>query len=706
MKKKFSLFLLALASIMPSFAAEEVVRLQFNRTGTNAESVAVSVVDGAGNAISGATATLAVSHNLKGTSNAVTAAIVCPDVNGNTSPTIELTFQVNGLPAGFAFNNIGLDIHAFNGGSNYQENADYVVRQWNVEAAAGGVNFGKLADIDIAASVGTSGNVHKVWDITAQEATTAGGALTLKLTITKGSQNMGCFFGLSSVTLSTVSAETTDPTPEPEPEPEPTPDPTPDTEAELAGKVYYIQWKNTGTNHITENRGGSLTIAAKNTGKAQFWEFIPTGKTDCYYIKSVATGRYIGSCNLNPSSASRVATSTTPVEYYVGTTAATSGENAGCRYFSSTDCANYSNESAGPRALNKDGASDYIITWTAGVNNVGSYWKLVETTDTYVKPEPVQHTTVAKAINLYFNPCGMEGSIYLTAAKVCGEGALDHIVYEAKSKPKSWHVPYPHDYGQVVRGAAFDISLTLSAAANSELKANAYFDWNADGVFEATAPIALNGTAGTASVIVPEDAANGPMRMRIRINSNGLDLAEDDVEGFVYDFHITATDAQEGRTASVSVNALDRGTATLSDKAGSYAYGTTLTAKATPRGNATFVCWREEGVVVSTDAEYTFTVDRNVKLKAYFTANTDPNDNVETSISNVEQQVNICVQGTNLVATSTCEVHSLSLYTIDAALVAQGCGNTLSVAGVAQGTYIVRAATASGYKNVKIYLNK
>ena len=708
MKKKFSLFLLALASIMPSFAAEEVVSLQFNRTGTNAESVAISVVDGAGNTISGATATLTASHDLKGTSNAVTAAIVCPDVNGNTSPTIELTFQVNGLPTGFAFNNMGLDIHALNGGSNYQENADNVVRQWNVVAAAAGKDFGALTDIDIAASVGTKGNVHKVWDITAQEATAAGDALTLKLTITKGSTNSGCFFGLSAVTLSTVSAETTDPTPEPEPEPEPdpTPDPTPDTEAELAGKVYYIQWKNTGTNHITENRGGSLTIAAKNTGKAQFWEFIPTGKTDCYYIKSVATGCYIGSCNLNPSSASRVTTSATPVEYYVGTTAATSGENARCRYFSSTDCANYNNESAGPRALNKDGASDYIITWTAGVSNVGSYWKLVETTDTYVKPEPAQHTAVAKAINLYFNPCGMEGSIYLTAAKVCGEGALDHIVYEAKSKPKSWHVPYPHDYGQVVRGATFDINLTLSAAATSELKANAYFDWDADGVFEATEPIALNGTAGTASVSVPATAAEGTTRMRIRINSNGLDLAEDDVEGFVYDFHLTTANAQQGRTASVSVNASDRGTATLSDKAGSYAYGTTLTAKATPRGNATFVCWREEGVVVSTDDEYTFTVDRNVKLKAYFTANTDSDENVDTSISNIDKQMNISVQGTNLVATSTSEVHSLTLYTIDAALVAQAGGNTLSVAGMAQGTYIVRAATANGYKNVKIYLNK
>ena len=98
MRKKLTLLWLLLACVATSFAAEDVVRLQFNRTGTNAESVTVNVLDAQGNAISGATATLTSSHNLKETANAVTEAIVCPDVNGNTSPIIQLSFTVKGLP--------------------------------------------------------------------------------------------------------------------------------------------------------------------------------------------------------------------------------------------------------------------------------------------------------------------------------------------------------------------------------------------------------------------------------------------------------------------------------------------------------------------------------------------------------------------------------------------------------------------------------
>ena len=194
--------------------------------------------------------------------------------------------------------------------------------------------------------------------------------------------------------------------------------------------------------------------------------------------------------------------------------------------------------------------------------------------------------------------------------------------------------------------------------------------------------------------------------MRIRINSNGLDLAEEDVEGFAYDFHLAVVEPQEGRTVNVGVNVANRGTATLSSKAESYTYGTTLTAKATPKGNATFVCWREEGVVVSTNAEYTFTVDHNVKLKAYFTANTDPDTGVEVAVADEAGEVSIGVVGSNLVAQGDAEVCAMCLYTIDAALVAKAESNILPIGGVAQGTYIVRVTTADGYKNVKVYLNK
>ena len=99
-----------------SAAANDIVSLKFNRTGTDAASVAVSVVDGEGNAIEGASASLtSVSSALRATAGSITSSIVCPNANANTSPTITMTFTVAGLPEGFVFNKLGLHIHALNG---------------------------------------------------------------------------------------------------------------------------------------------------------------------------------------------------------------------------------------------------------------------------------------------------------------------------------------------------------------------------------------------------------------------------------------------------------------------------------------------------------------------------------------------------------------------------------------------------------------
>ena len=806
-----ALFSLLLLAFTPIFA-QQSISLKFNRTGSNASDVAVSIVDANGNAIEGVTASLASSHSLKETSNAVTSSIVCPNVNANTNPTIELTFTVTGIPNGYTFNKVGLDIHALNGSSGYQDNKDGVTRQWNVNATVNNTVFGSLNNIDIAAGVGSQGNVHKVWDI-AGSTVTCNGTVTAKLTITKGTTNNGCFFGLSEITLST---DGTAPAPEPEPEPEPTPEPE-----EGEGKVYLISWKNTGANYITEEADNRMTVQAKSVTKAQFWMFIPTEKENCYYIKNTATDRYMGSCNLTPSSSSKITTSATPVEYYVGKSAATSGENANCWFMSSTDCANYSNESAGPRALNKDGASSYVITWTAGVNNVGSYWKLIETADLYelcpfdvstsignigasynMETPSGKNLTIAdgnlalaspdsfdenqewyfvgagdgtgyqvasasepaivigineenivaseglttkwkvnkgktnsyyyltsngktlkvegdslfrfsrlrsaysRSLKIYNNPCGAAADNYVKRAEISGEGATGNIIYEANSKPGTWHVVYALDKGEVMKGRKFDIDITLASNAGNSLTAIAHFDWNSDGIFETAETLALNGTTGTAEVTVPEWATETKTRMRLRVNSNGLDLAEDEVYGFIYDFHITVVPATEGRTATVGVNADNRGTATLSQVAESYAYGTTLTAKATPKGDARFVCWREEGVVVSTDAEYTFTLDRNVKLKAYFSPNTQSDSTTAIQAVAQEEELAFVMDNNSITAVGECAVTSIALYTADAAIVARAYGNTLDISNVKDGVYIVSATTSRGYKNRKIYLKK
>ena len=410
-------------------------------------------------------------------------------------------------------------------------------------------------------------------------------------------------------------------------EPEPEPDPEEVVHTFSADKVYYIQWKNTGANYITENRDKSLTVADKKNSKFQFWRLIPVeGKSHCYKVQNIVTGNYMGSCNMTPSSSSRVSTSATAVEYYIGATAG-SGEIAGCHYFSSTDCDNYSNESAGPRALNKDGASSYVITWTAGVSNVGSYWKIVETTEEWQAPEPPVHGSSAKNLTVYFRPCGVVSNTYLTAATI---GGVDPIAYTVAAEPGSFYVPFSKDHGAVMPGSTFNISITLNSADDKDLKANVYFDWNADGEFETTAPITLDGTAGTATVTVPADAVSGDTRLRIRLNSNGLDRADDDVEGFVYDIPFAVVGGE--RKVLVDVNASDRGTATLSANAETYAVGTQLTATATPKGNATFHSWREGGVVVSRESTYTFAVaNRNMTLKAYFTLNTEEPEEPEPS---------------------------------------------------------------------------
>ena len=114
-----------------------------------------------------------------------------------------------------------------------------------------------------------------------------------------------------------------------------------------------------------------------------FWEFVPTEKNNCFYLRNTATGRYIQSCNLEPSSASRVNTGKDPVEYYVAKNTTAGAATFGQYWFSSTDCANYDKTASSPRALNKDGASNFIITWTAANGNVGSFWTLHETEDLY-----------------------------------------------------------------------------------------------------------------------------------------------------------------------------------------------------------------------------------------------------------------------------------------------------------------------------------
>ena len=169
----------------------------------------------------------------------------------------------------------------------------------------------------------------------------------------------------------------------------------------LPDTYYNITWAPTPSNYMSEEADGSLVVSPYDVTVRCFWEFIPTGKSRCYYIRNTATGNYIQSCSGTQSATNTVSTGAEPVEYYVGT-------SNGQFYFSSTDCANYNNASQNPNGLNKDGASSNVIVWGARPSNTGSYWNLVETENLYeVRP---------------FTPCDELGKANFTYTLVAGSG--------------------------------------------------------------------------------------------------------------------------------------------------------------------------------------------------------------------------------------------------------------------------------------------
>ena len=344
-----------------SAAVTSYVGLTFSRTGTDAESVTVDIVDSDGNAIEGATAVLtSTSHSFMSTTGNVTSSILCPNVNGSTSPTITLVFTITGLDSSTRFNKVGLDIHALNSSGNYQSNSDSKSRQWNVDFANGTstddvATFGTLDDIDIAADIETGGLTHAVWEIEG-DTQTADETLVLQLTITAGSSNVGCFFGLSEIQLSQIE------------------------DGPLgSAEAYFFRWYTNSAQYITEESDGSLITATQDNTQRQFWGLESTGNENCFYIQNLASGNYIQSSNMSVSTKSLVTTGTDPVEFYIIQDTLEDDAVYGYYRFASTDCDNYDGTDGTPTGVGRTTSKANIIVWKAGASNTGAWWKIEET---------------------------------------------------------------------------------------------------------------------------------------------------------------------------------------------------------------------------------------------------------------------------------------------------------------------------------------
>lgn len=467
---------------------------------------------------------------------------------------------------------------------------------------------------------------------------------------------------------------------------------------------YTIVSKNNDQAYMTEEKTGSVVVKGYTPSVRCFWQFVPTDREGCFYIKNATTGRYIESTNKQPASASTISTSETPVEFYVGknTTAGTPTE--GAYYFSSTDCDNYADATQSPRALNKDGASNNIIVWTARQSDRNSYW-LINPTDYLYDPN---RSSFALSNQIYQLPCGAKGQNHIESLSIdhCAIGmnypraiAQDNGIADEDATPATWYTLYTADKATVEQGQSLTLSLTLKNAPQTGDRLFAYFDWDGNGVFEAAHELPNTQTIEK-SFDVPADAKPGKTRLRLRLTANGLDEAEDDVAGQTLDLMLNVVDAF-GESPRVEVQANAKGRGTVSQET---ADNHKVTVKAKPLGNATFVCWKEGNQVRSVEPTFTFTpVNLLTRLTAVFTPNTDPNTGLRiNTVPEEELDIEVSTTGRHLRVLCPATLCEVRVYTPSGALVCKTEGLNPAFTVAAAGTYIVKVKAPMGQAAKKI----
>lgn len=235
-----------------------------------------------------------------------------------------------------------------------------------------------------------------------------------------------------------------------------------DAAASDTTKTYYVRWYGDTSLYMTEEADGALDVKSQNVTQRQFWQFVPTDTTGCYYLRNTATGRYIQSCNKSESSASTISTGTTPVAYYVEQAA--SGNVSGYYRLTSTDCANYADASKSPRALNKDGGSSNVITWHGALTNTGSYWMLEETADLYDLRPFLLSSEVGSPVQSYMIVNATSGLVLTMAA----DGSLTWET-NAMTDAQTWYFvgTSNRDGGFLIVNAATGQCINLAAATDT-----------------------------------------------------------------------------------------------------------------------------------------------------------------------------------------------------------------------------------------------
>lgn len=305
------------------------------------------------------------------------------------------------------------------------------------------------------------------------------------------------------------------------------------------GKVYVIHRNNDNNSYIYEN-GNALNTAPKTNTNKQYWQFVPTEKANCYYIQNVTSKRYVQSSK-TPGESKQIKVGNTPVEFEIRpNTNDGAGALKGYYYLCSTD-QTIDNTKDGTLGLNYASAQGQVVAFHIRYNRGNSYWDIQESAYDYEAPAPIERSEYCKRLGIYVLPCGDKGAAYLKSLSITGENGnvTNALNYTASAQPSNYYNMVRTDSAEVIKGKTFILKYEAEGMT-SDYTVTAYFDWDKDGVFESKHEF-LSDKSGYAEITVPAEAAEGKSRMRIRVNDNGLDGADDDVNGATYDFQIFVT---------------------------------------------------------------------------------------------------------------------------------------------------------------------
>ena len=183
---------------------EPCIAFSFSR-GSSLTNTIVSVFDGAGNTIDGISAKITAggAGSWLASNKAASDSILCLNVNTNaTTATAPITYmlEIDGIDDAWSFNGVQFRSVALNSAGNWQGATE--TRHCNFICSYGADNCNLTALTPLTdESIMVAGGVVKNIDFELDGISPSDGKLVLELQLYKGTNNNGCFYGLTGIVL-------------------------------------------------------------------------------------------------------------------------------------------------------------------------------------------------------------------------------------------------------------------------------------------------------------------------------------------------------------------------------------------------------------------------------------------------------------------------------------------------------------------------